>query len=68
MIVYRDMAFCARKDCPVTKCDRNSCHVPWQSLPEYMGVSLSDFYGKYDRCPVEPPELYPLRCNEEDEI
>jgi len=57
VITYRDRCYCCRKDCPVTDCDRNSCHVPWQDLPEYMGVSMSDFYGKSCLCPVEPPKL-----------
>lgn len=57
MITYQDRAFCARKDCPVTQCDRNSCRVPWADLPEYMGVSMSDFYGKRCICPEEPPKL-----------
>lgn len=58
MITYRDKAFCVRKDCPVTKCDHNLCHVPRQGLPEGMGIALADFYGAYSRyCPKKPLKL-----------
>lgn len=53
MLTYLDRCFCSRKDCAVATCHRNQCHVPWDKLPEYMGVALSDFYGKYDHCPDE---------------
>ena len=56
MITYGDRAFCSKKDCPNKKCPRHQSHVPWDKLPEYMGVAMSDFAGKYSYCPAETKE------------
>lgn len=56
MMVYRDMAFCSKKDCPNEKCPRHLAHVPWDKLPEYMGVAMRDFAGKCDYWPAEVEE------------
>lgn len=46
MICYRDMAFCSYKECPNTFCERHYSKIPWDKLPEWMGVSMSDFRGR----------------------
>lgn len=57
MIVYKDMCFCMREGCKVTKCPRNPVHVDWSNeLP----VSVSDFWGKLDVCPEKEPKMMEL--------
>lgn len=46
-MTYRDMTFCAAKDCTNMKCKRNYKHIPWHLLPKWMPVSISPFQ---DRC------------------
>ena len=57
MIVYRDMTFCDWKECPNTFCNRHYSKIPWDKLPEWMGVSISDFGGKYQHCPTDPGKM-----------
>lgn len=60
MLVYKDRCFCARLKCPNLNCDRHLSHVPWSELPEYLGVSVTDLYGKGRGCPtIEPPLYWP---------
>ncbi len=54
MICYKDMTFCARKGCSKKLCPRNLAKVKWSfGLP----VSVADFWGKRDECPVEEPDM-----------
>lgn len=63
MIVYRDMTFCSRKGCKVRSCRNNLAHVDWSAgLP----VSMSDFWGKSNKCPEKEPEMIEFE-DEEDE-
>lgn len=59
MITYKDMTFCAQKECPRTYCVRHPSKVIWDEVPEWMGVSWSDFCGKYPHCPsgLEPVDF-----------
>lgn len=53
MMVYNDMSYCAHKECTNTKCFRNQSNIDWDKLPEWMGVSVADFGGKYKHCPAD---------------
>ena len=54
MICYKDMTFCARRGCSKESCPLNPAHIDWSfGLP----VSVADFWGKSDECPVEEPKL-----------
>lgn len=55
VIVYEDMTFCANKECRNVKCKRNQKNIPWDKLPEYMCVSVTDFTGKFKCCPMPLP-------------
>ena len=46
MFGYKDMAFCSNKECLNVKCERNLKNVPWDKLPDYMGVVVTDYTGK----------------------
>ena len=57
MICYKDKCYCFRSYehwckennipiCTNTECYRHCAEIPWDELPEYMGVSLSDFGEK----------------------
>ena len=64
MIVYNDMTYCGRESCPKTDCYRHLSHVNWDKLPEWMGVSISDFVGKYQHCPDDPGKMKEFYCDE----
>ena len=54
MICSKDMTFCARNGCGRKSCPNNLANVDWSfGLP----VSVADFWGKSDKCPVKEPEL-----------
>ena len=57
MMVYNDMSYCAHKECKNTDCYRNQAHIDWDKLPEWMGVAIADFGGKYKHCPVDLEEV-----------
>ena len=62
MIVYKDMCFCAREGCPNTTCRSNLVHVDWsKGLP----VSVSDFWGKSERCPKKEPKMMEFESDED---
>jgi len=68
VIVYRDMTFCSRKSCTFIHCPRHHINVPWNDLPEGVGVSIADMHGHEVYCPVEnPPFRFPWEKGKEDE-
>lgn len=67
MIVYKDMSFCARKGCEIHSCPRNQANVPWEKLPEWMGVSLTDMWGKSSKCPEKEPERIDFKYEEDED-
>lgn len=67
MMVYNDMSYCAHKECPKTYCVRHQSHVPWDDLPEWMGVSVADFGGKYKHCPADLEPIDFGKVENEDE-
>ena len=59
VIVYKDMAFCANKECRNVQCERNQKNIPWKKIPDCMYVAVTDFTGKFKCCPMplsEPPK------------
>ena len=68
MLVLNDMSYCAHKECTNTKCFRNQSNIDWDKLPEWMGVSIADFGGKYPHCPADLEEVkWPSEDLEEDD-
>lgn len=41
--VYKDMSFCARKDCANTDCIRHFSQIDFDSMPDWMCYSLAEF-------------------------
>ena len=56
MFGYKDITFCSNEECRNVQCERNLKNVPWDKLPDYMGVSVTDFAGKFRCCPMPLPE------------
>lgn len=66
---YKDMTFCTRKGCKYTHCHRHYSNIPWDELPEYVGVSVGDMYGSEVHCKLlltEPPFNFPVKKGKKD--
>lgn len=50
MFGYKDITFCSNEECRNVQCERHLKNVPWDKLPDYMGVSVTDFTGKCKQC------------------
>lgn len=63
---YKDMTFCTRKDCIFTHCHRHYSNIPWDELPEYVGVSVGDMYGQEMYCLKDAPIRFPWEKGKEE--
>ena len=50
MFGYKDITFCSNKECRNVKCELHLKNVPWDKLPDYMGVTVTDFTRKCKQC------------------